>query len=160
VLVGLVEQQVPPVVEQVEHDVLHRHGTRPTPEVGVVTCKPRRRCTRLRRTATTTATEPSSTPGSTRAAIATPSTVPRRISSEVRRRGWARTHDVTIRGLPDVLEGQLLDLGGKRLLDDAHHEAAQHVESLHTRDGSGDEPGKRISAYLAVLWQRAELARS
>lgn len=62
--------------------------------------------------------------------------------------------------LQDILEGQLLDLGGKRLLDDAHHEADHHVNSHHPWDGDGDEPGDRISAYLAVLWQRAELARS
>jgi|tagenome__1003787_1003787.scaffolds.fasta_scaffold20486343_2 hypothetical protein len=62
--------------------------------------------------------------------------------------------------LQDVLEGQLLDLGGKQLLDDAHHEAGQHVGSYYAWDGHGDEPGERISAYLAVLWQRAELVRN
>jgi hypothetical protein len=61
--------------------------------------------------------------------------------------------------LQDVLEGQLLELGGKWLLDDAHHEADQHVRTFHPWDGEGDEPGGRVSAYLAVLWQRAELAR-
>ena len=60
--------------------------------------------------------------------------------------------------LQDLLEGQLLDRGGKWLLDDAHHEAGQHVETTYPWDGRGDEPGERISAYLAVLWQRAELA--
>ena len=48
----------------------------------------------------------------------------------------------------------------KRLLDDAHHEAGQHVSSQYPWDGHGDEPGERISAYLAVLWQRTELARN
>jgi hypothetical protein len=62
--------------------------------------------------------------------------------------------------LQDILEGQLLDLGGKQLLDDAHYEASQYVGSYHAWDGHGDEPGERISAYLAVLWQRAELARN
>ena len=62
--------------------------------------------------------------------------------------------------LQDILEGELLDLGGKRLLDDAHHEAGQYVDSCYPWDGAGDEPGDRLSAYLAVLWQRVELARS
>jgi hypothetical protein len=60
--------------------------------------------------------------------------------------------------LQDFLEGRLLDRGGKWLLDDAHQEAGQYVETSHPWDGRGDEPGERISAYLAVLWQRAELA--
>lgn len=62
--------------------------------------------------------------------------------------------------LQDILEGELLGLGGKRLLDDAHHEAGQHVNACYPWDGEGEEPGERVSAYLAVLWQRAELARS
>ena len=62
--------------------------------------------------------------------------------------------------LQDILEGQLLDRGGKSLLDDARHEAGQYVADTHPWDSQGDEPGERVSAYLAVLWQRAEIARS
>lgn len=62
--------------------------------------------------------------------------------------------------LQDVLEGELLDVGGKRLLDDAHIEAGHYVEDAYPWDGHGDEPGERVSAYLAVLWQRVELARA
>lgn len=62
--------------------------------------------------------------------------------------------------LQDLLEGELLDIGGKRLLDDAHIEAGRYVEDAHPWDGEGDEPGERVSAYLAVLWQRAAQARA
>jgi hypothetical protein len=61
--------------------------------------------------------------------------------------------------LQDILEGELLDLGGKWLLDDAHYEASQYVNDSYPWDREGDEPGERVSAYLAVLWQRAEQAR-
>jgi hypothetical protein len=59
--------------------------------------------------------------------------------------------------LHDILEVMLLELGGQQLLDDAHREAAAHVEAHYSWDGVGDEPGARASAYCAVLWQRAQL---
>ena len=60
--------------------------------------------------------------------------------------------------LQDILEVMLLELGGQQLLNDAHREAAAHVEARsHPWNGVGDEPGARVSAYCAVLWQRAQL---
>ncbi len=59
--------------------------------------------------------------------------------------------------LQDILEVVLLELGGQQLLDDAHREAVAHVEAHHPWDGVGDEPASRVSAYCAVLWQRAQL---
>ena len=59
--------------------------------------------------------------------------------------------------LHDILEVMLLELGGQQLLDDAHREAAAHVDAHYPWDGVGDEPGPRLSAYCAVLWQRAQL---
>jgi len=61
--------------------------------------------------------------------------------------------------LQDVLEADLLELGGQELLDVAHAEAARHVDEHHPWDGRGDEPAERVSAYCAVLWQVAEAAR-
>ena len=61
--------------------------------------------------------------------------------------------------LQDVVESDLLKLGGQELLAAAHAEAGRHVDEHHPWDGRGDEPAERVSAYLAVLWQVAEAVR-
>lgn len=61
--------------------------------------------------------------------------------------------------LQDTLEFEALALGGQALLDDIHDEAGAHVDEHHPWDGRGDEPPERVSAYLAVMWQRVELER-
>lgn len=43
---------------------------------------------------------------------------------------------------------------------DAHDEAGTCVDEQYPWDGRCDEPPERVSAYLAVLWQRAEQARA
>ena len=55
-------------------------------------------------------------------------------------------------------EGELLDLGGKKLLA-THAEAGAYVDDANPWDGEGNEPGELISVYLAVLWQVAETMR-
>lgn len=61
--------------------------------------------------------------------------------------------------MQDTLEFEALDLGGQAFLDDIHLEAAAHIDEHYPWDGRGDEPPERVSAYLAVLWQRIELER-
>jgi hypothetical protein len=58
--------------------------------------------------------------------------------------------------LQDICEAALLELGGQQLLDDAHTEAAAHVDEHHP----WDEPAARVSTYCAVLWQRVEAAQA
>jgi hypothetical protein len=58
--------------------------------------------------------------------------------------------------LQDICEMRLLDCGGQALRDDAHDEAGRYVDENYPWNGRGDEPADRISAYCAVLWQRAE----
>ena len=45
------------------------------------------------------------------------------------------------------------------MLHDIRNEAAAHVHEHPPWDGQGDEPPERVSAYLAVLWQRMQVAR-
>lgn len=61
--------------------------------------------------------------------------------------------------LQDMLEGDLVELGGEQLLSDARDEAAQYVDEVYPWDGHGDEPTERVSAWCGVLWQYAEQAR-
>jgi hypothetical protein len=61
--------------------------------------------------------------------------------------------------IQDELELDLLALGGQQLLGSAHDEADDYVDREYPWDGVGDEPAERASAWLAVLWQRAEEAR-
>jgi hypothetical protein len=60
--------------------------------------------------------------------------------------------------LQDLAEKRLLDLGGDALWQDARHEAGAYVDERYPWDGTGDEPPERVSAYIAVLWQRADAA--
>ena len=62
--------------------------------------------------------------------------------------------------LQDICESALVEIGGQALLEDAQDEAGAYVDQHDPWDGRGDEPAERVSAYCAVLWQRAELARS
>lgn len=61
--------------------------------------------------------------------------------------------------LQDMLELELLEVGGQQLLDDAQDEAGAYVDEAYPWDGRGDEPAERVSAWCAVLWQRGEQAR-
>jgi hypothetical protein len=61
--------------------------------------------------------------------------------------------------LQDILDSDLLELGGQQLLDEARDEAGAFVESHYPWDGRGDEPAGRVSACCSVLWQRAEAVR-
>lgn len=60
--------------------------------------------------------------------------------------------------LQDLAETRLLDLGGHALWQDARHEAGAYVDEHYPWDGAGGEPPERVSAYIAVLWQRADAA--
>lgn len=60
--------------------------------------------------------------------------------------------------LQDLAEKRLLDLGGHDLWQDARHEAGAYVDEHYPWDGTGGEPPERVSAYIAVLWQRADAA--
>jgi hypothetical protein len=64
---------------------------------------------------------------------------------------------------PDIQDEPELDalaVGGQSLLADIQDEAAAHVdEHYHPWDGQGDEPPEHVSAYLALMGQRVELAR-
>lgn len=62
--------------------------------------------------------------------------------------------------LQDLYESALLALGGQRLLDDAHEQAAAFADERYPWDGQGEEPPSRTTAYLAVLRRRVEIARS
>lgn len=62
--------------------------------------------------------------------------------------------------MQDELELDALALGGQPFLNEIHDEASAHVDEHHPWAGSGDEPPERVSAYLAVLWQRVEIARA
>ena len=61
--------------------------------------------------------------------------------------------------MQDTLELEALALGGQALLDDIHDEAGVDVDEHYPGDGRGDEPPERVFAYLAVLWQRVQVAR-
>jgi hypothetical protein len=54
--------------------------------------------------------------------------------------------------LQDILESDLLELGGQRLLDEAHDEAGAFVDAHYPWDGRGDEPAGRVSAYCTATW--------
>jgi hypothetical protein len=60
----------------------------------------------------------------------------------------------------DELVRDARDLGGRELLLDIHREALAWVDEAHPWDGTGDEPGDRASAYLAVWWQRVDQERA
>lgn len=60
----------------------------------------------------------------------------------------------------DILENDLIELGGQALLDRAHAEAAWYVDEFYPWDGRGEEPPERVSAHCAVLWQVAEEIRT
>ena len=62
--------------------------------------------------------------------------------------------------LQDIYEAALIEIGGQSLLEDAQDEACAYVDQHYPWDGRGDEPAERVSAYCAVPWQRADLARS
>jgi hypothetical protein len=61
--------------------------------------------------------------------------------------------------LQDMLEGDLLALGGQELLDRARDEVGRYVDERYPWDGRGDVPAERVSAWCGVLWQLAEQAR-
>ena len=61
--------------------------------------------------------------------------------------------------LQDILESDLLELGGQELLVEAHDKAGAYVDQHFPWDGRGDEPAGRVSADCSVLWQRAEAVR-
>ncbi len=58
------------------------------------------------------------------------------------------------------LEREALVYGDQTLVDDIRQEAAAWVDELHPWDGRGDEPPERVSAYLAVWWQRIDQERA
>lgn len=62
--------------------------------------------------------------------------------------------------LEDEIIRDARDFGGAALLADIRAEALTWVDEAHPWDGRGDEPGERVSAYLAVCWQRVDLERA
>lgn len=58
------------------------------------------------------------------------------------------------------LTREATEFGGPDLVADIDHEAMTWVDEAHPWDGTGDEPGERTSARLAVWWQRVDVERA
>jgi hypothetical protein len=56
--------------------------------------------------------------------------------------------------LQDILESDLLELGGQQLLDEAHDEAGAYVDQHFPWDGRGDEPAERVRPTAACVAAR------
>lgn len=62
--------------------------------------------------------------------------------------------------LEDELKRDALAFGAQDLVDEIHDEAAAWVDERYPWGGEGDEPPERVSAYLAVWWQRVDQERA